>query len=212
MDQLFHYLSGILLAYGAVAVGILSPGPNVLSIIGTSMGAGRWQGMALARGIAAGSFLWALLTWIGLVTVLTAFAATLVAIKIAGAAYLLWLAFKAFRSATRSGDAPIHGLDEAESKRSYFLRGLTVQMTNPKAAFSWIAVMSLGLEADAPIWVGAAIVLGTTVISTVGHLTYAVAFSTEKMIASYRKARRWIEAGFGTFFCFASYKMLTAKT
>jgi amino acid exporter len=132
MDQLFHYLSGILLAYGAVAVGILSPGPNVLSIIGTSMGAGRWQGMALARGIAAGSFLWALLTWIGLVTVLTAFAATLVAIKIAGAAYLLWLAFKAFRSAARSGDAPIHGLDEAESKRSYFLRGLAVQMTNPK--------------------------------------------------------------------------------
>ena len=212
MDQLFHYLPGILLAYGVVAIGILSPGPNVLSIIGTSMGAGRWQGTALAQGIATGSFLWALLTWAGLVTILTAYAFTLLAIKTAGAAYLLWLAFKAFRSAARSSDVPIHSLDGAESKRSYFLRGLTVQMTNPKAALSWIAVMSLGLEPDAPIWVGAAIVLGTTLISTVGHLTYAVAFSTERMTASYRKARRWIEAGLGTFFCFASYKLLTAKT
>jgi amino acid exporter len=212
MDELFHYLPGILLAYGAVGLGILSPGPNVLTVIATSMRAGRWQGAALAQGIAAGSFLWAVLTWVGLAAILTAYAFALLAIKIAGALYLLWLAIKAFRSAIRPVDISIRNLNGAESKRAYFLRGLTVQMTNPKAAFSWMAVMSLGLEANAPIWVGAAIVTGTTLISMVGHLTYAAAFSTQRMIAGYRRARRWIEAGLGTFFCFASYKLLTSKT
>jgi amino acid exporter len=212
MEQVIHYLPGVLVAYGVVALGILSPGPNVLSVVGTSMGVGRWQGVALAQGIAAGSFVWAVLTWVGLATVLTAYAFILLGIKIAGAFYLLWLAFKAFRSAARSTEVPTQKLEGVDSKPAYFLRGLTIQMTNPKAAFSWIAVMSLGLEAHSPVWVGMAIVVGTTLISTVGHLTYAIVFSTEKMIAGYRRARRWIEAGLGTFFCFASYKLLTSKT
>ena len=85
-------------------------------------------------------------------------------------------------------------------------------MTNPKAALTWIAIMSLGVETAAPFWVGASIVLGTTAMSVGGHLAYAVLFSTSPMVAAYRAARRWIEIALGTFFCFASYKLLTADT
>ena len=45
------YLTGILLAYGAFGLGILSPGPNILAVIGTSMSTDRKSGMALAFGI-----------------------------------------------------------------------------------------------------------------------------------------------------------------
>jgi len=102
METVVHYLPGLLLAYTICALGILSPGPNVLAVMGTSMGEGRQQGKALAWGISSGSFLWALMTWAGLVAVITAYAAVLVAIKIAGGIYLLWLAFKAFRSAAQA--------------------------------------------------------------------------------------------------------------
>jgi threonine/homoserine/homoserine lactone efflux protein len=95
---------------------------------------------------------------------------------------------------------------------AYFLRGLTVQMTNPKAALTWIAIMSLGVEANAPAWVGASIVFGTGVLSVVGHTTYALAFSTQPMVAFYRRARRWIEVALGAFFCFAGIKLLTSRT
>ena len=99
MDTLTHYLPSIMLTYGIAALGILSPGPNVLAVMGTSKGEGRPHGKALALGISAGSFLWAVLTWAGLVTIIAAYAWALVAFKIAGGLYLLWLAFKAFRSA-----------------------------------------------------------------------------------------------------------------
>ena len=212
METIVHYMPGVLLAYTICALGILSPGPNVLAVMGTSMAEGRQQGKALAWGIASGSFLWALMTWAGLVAVITAYAAVLVAIKIAGGVYLLWLAFKAFRSAAQASEPMAQTFEGVKDARACFVRGLTIQITNPKAAFSWIAIMSLGLEANAPLWVGLAIVFGTTLISVVGHQVYAVVFSTQPMISAYRRGRRWIQASLGTFFCFASYKLLTAKT
>src|SRR5882762_2042208 len=105
MDQIFLYLPGILLAYSACLLGLTSPGPNVLAVIGTSMSIGRGPGIALAFGVAAGSFCWALLTAGGLTALLAAYASALTVIKVAGGVYLLWLAYKSFRAA-----ASVHGL------------------------------------------------------------------------------------------------------
>jgi threonine/homoserine/homoserine lactone efflux protein len=209
MEQLSEFLPGILLAYGVVFIGILSPGPNVMAVIGTAMGRGREKARSLAWGISFGSFLWAMLTWLGMTTIIAAYASIMTAIKVFGACYLLWLAFKAFRSAARANEA--EGAVPTDAN-SYFRRGLLIQMTNPKAALAWIATMSLGLDAGAPLWVGAAIVIGTTLISICGHLTYAFAFSTAPIVLAYRRARRLIEAGLGAFFCFASYKLLTSRS
>jgi threonine/homoserine/homoserine lactone efflux protein len=50
MAEISPYISGILLAYTAFLLGIASPGPNVLVVIGTSMSVGRGSAMALALG------------------------------------------------------------------------------------------------------------------------------------------------------------------
>ena len=65
MDSISAYLPGILLAYSAVMLALMSPGPNILAVIGTSMGVGHRQGIALALGVACGTFLWVSLTVIG---------------------------------------------------------------------------------------------------------------------------------------------------
>lgn len=207
MTPVETFLPGILLAYGVVFVGILSPGPNIMTVIGTAMSVGRREARWMACGIACGSLLWAFLAWYGLVTIISRCAAVMTALKLFGAAYLLWLGIKAFRSAARSQAPAVAAAFPMRNARSHMLRGLLVQMTNPKAALSWIAVMTLGLRADAPLWVGAAIVGGTTLISLGGHLTYAIAFSTAPMVAAYRRARRIIETALGGFFCFASYRL-----
>ena len=101
---------------------------------------------------------------------------------------------------------------ETDSLARYYLRGLFVQMTNPKAALSWVAIISLGLQANAPWWVAAIIVSGTTVMSVVMHLGYALTFSTEPMVRFYRRARRWIQATLGLFFCFAGMRLLFGRS
>lgn len=212
MEQLTIYLPGILLAWAAVLLALMSPGPNILAVIGTSMGVGRRHGVALALGVAFGTFLWALLTVIGLTAVMTTYAVIITFIKILGGAFLLWLGYKAFRSAMTTRDIAIREPGEVGSPGAYFTRGLTVQMTNPKAALAMTAIVSLGLQPNAPLWVGATIVLGTTVLSMIGHLVYAFAFSTRPMVVFYNRARRWIETLFGAVFCFAGIRLLTDRS
>jgi threonine/homoserine/homoserine lactone efflux protein len=213
MDEISLYLPGLILAYSAFLLAIASPGPNVLAILGTSMGRGRKAGAALALGIAAGSFCWALLTFSGLSVLLASYAEALVVIKIAGGVYLLWLAFKAFRSAAAMHDieTAAHAVDRI-GLFGYFQRGLLVQMTNPKAALAWIAIFSLGLQANAPWWVGVSLVIGTSLLSLLIHLLYAIAFSTQVMIRAYGKARRWIQGALGTLFAIAGIKLLLSRS
>src|SRR5260370_38357587 len=92
-------MPGIILGYKTFFVAIASPGPNILAVLGTSMSVGRKSGIALALGVAAGSFCWAMLSVVGLSALLASYASALRVIKIAGGCYLLWLAHKQFASA-----------------------------------------------------------------------------------------------------------------
>jgi threonine/homoserine/homoserine lactone efflux protein len=212
METLLPYLSGIGLAYTVFVVAMMSPGPNILAVIGTSMAAGRREGMALALGVAFGSLLWAILSLIGLTALLTVYAQALTVLKIAGGLYLLWLAFKALRSAASRHDLEARTIaGKHRSLLSYGLRGLIIQMTNPKAALAWIAIISLGTQNQAPISVGAAIVIGTFILSIVLHLIYAILFSTQRMVRIYSRARRGIQAVLGVVFGFAGLRLLSTR-
>ena len=200
------------LAFGAFALGMFSPGPNILSVDGTSMAVSRKAGIALALGISAGSFLWASMTAIGLTALIAASASVLAVIKIVGGLYLLWLVLKAFRSVASIKPIMDPAGLAAGNLRTFFLRGLIVQMTNPKAALTWIAIMSLGLAHSAPASTALIIVVGTTILSVVGHIAYAIAFSMKRVVAAYAHARRSIEAGLGAFFTFAGIMLLTSRT
>lgn len=213
VGELSIYLPGILLAYSAFMLGIASPGPNVLAVIGTSISPGRASGIALALGVASGSFMWAVLTVAGLSELLAAYSSALFVIKIFGGLYLLWLACKAFKSAASAHDIEAKQLKGGKlTPAGYMIRGFIIQMTNPKAALSWIAIISLGLQQDAPMWVGLVIVGGTFILSIIFHVPYAVAFSTPIMVKVYSKARRYLQATLGAFFAFAGFKLLTSRS
>jgi threonine/homoserine/homoserine lactone efflux protein len=213
MTQISVYLPGIILAYSAFLLAIMSPGPNVLAVMGTSMALGRKAGTDLALGVGTGSFLWSLLTVAGLSTLLVAYAEALIAIKIAGGLYLLWLAFKAFRSAASARDIDVKAPGGEDGRPiGFYMRGLTIQMTNPKAVLAWIAIVSLGLQENAPMWVGVSIVAGTSALSVLIHCGYALLFSTAPMVRLYAKARRWIQAALGAFFAIAGIRLLTSRT
>ncbi|MDF1792224.1 MAG: LysE family translocator [Thalassobaculaceae bacterium] len=202
-------LSNLILALGIFALGFVSVGPNILAIIGTSMERGRDEGVRLALGVGTGSGLWATLAVAGLTALITTYAAVITVLKVFGAAYLLWLAYKAFRSAA-TADAEVR--PTAVRGRNLYAHGLLIQMTNPKAALHWVAIVGLGLGADAPLWMGLTLIAATTLLSLAGHLAYAVTFSTRPVVRFYRRARRWIDGALGVFFTVAAYKVATYRT
>ena len=90
----------------------------------------------------------------------------------------------------------------------YYLRGLIIQLTNPKAALTWIAIISLGIQASATLGPALAIVAGTTLIAVVVHAAYAVAFSTAPAVRAYAKMRRWVQGALGVFFAAAGIRLI----
>lgn len=212
MSEIAHYIPGIFLIYGVFLLQNASPGPNVLAVMGISMSSGKDSGIALGAGVAGGTLTWSLFSVMGLSAIIASYGQLLIFIKIAGGSYLMWLAYKSFRSAWSNFDLDAPPNDTSILTRSkYFQRGFILNMSNPKAALGWIAIVSLGLDANAPAWVGMAIVIGTTLISLVVHIAYATLFSTSRMTTLYAKARRPVQGTLGCLFSFAGYKLLTTK-
>lgn len=210
--EVTQYLPGILLSYLALLVGVVSPGPALLGLMGVSLDRGRLAGQSFALGIGTGSFSIGLLTLTGLSAVLAAYADAMTAIRIFGGLYLLWMSYRAFRTAFRkpvpasaNDDVPV---SDPITRKGYYLRGLALHLTNPKAILTWIAIISIGFTHGAPLWVGAAIVIGCGMISTCMHLIYATAFSTAPAISIYRRAAGWINGVLGVFFAMVGIRLL----
>src|SRR6266446_7311358 len=101
------WLSGALLAFlGISALVIATPGPDTAITIRNSLAGGRAAGLATAAGVATGQAIWAFATSAGIVTLLVASEPLFLAVKYAGAAYLVYLGAHSLVAAIRPGNAP----------------------------------------------------------------------------------------------------------
>jgi threonine efflux protein len=98
------YLPNLLLILSVFVVGAASPGPATLMIMNVAAREGRAAGVILSLGIVTGSVFWAWVAALGLVAALKTSVLFFTAMKMAGGLYLLFLAFRAFRSAIRKSE------------------------------------------------------------------------------------------------------------
>lgn len=207
----FHHLLFVFTAY---IVGAASPGPSNMRIMGVAMHQGRKPALLLAAGVISGSFFWGSMAATGVSAILAQYAQALVALKIVGGIYLLYLAIKAGRSAATSNAKLENEMaaSPAVSGFGLYRRGLLMHLTNPKALLGWVATMTLGLGPQATPVTVAIILAGCAVLSVTIFCSYAIVFSTAPMIRGYRGARRWIEGTLAIVFGSAGMKLLFWRT
>lgn len=204
----------VLIAYSAYFVGTASPGPSNLAIMSLAMSAGRKSALTFALGVVSGSFFWALLASLGLSAVLASYSECLVAIKIAGGLYLLWLGFKSARSAFSAGALPANTVRQDEPLGRLYLRGLLLHLTNPKAILVWLSIVSLAMAPGggaSHVSHTAPVVLGCMCIGVSVFSSYAVLFSTASARRVYVAIRRWLDGSLAIMFGIAGIKLLTSK-
>lgn len=89
-------MEGAILTFLAIsAVVIITPGQDTALTVRNTIAGGRQVGIATAFGVASGQMVWALATAVGVVTILTASETIFTAIKLLGAAYLVFLGLQA---------------------------------------------------------------------------------------------------------------------
>lgn len=129
----------------AVALIELTPGPNMGWLALVSLGRGRWAGFAAVAGVTAGLAVWMLAAAFGLTQVLLIWPPLFQIIRWAGVVFLLWLAWEAWRG--ESGSAATDGPDH-RTMRGLFLRGMTGNLLNPKAAVFYVALLPTFMRPD----------------------------------------------------------------
>lgn len=211
MHETLAYLPQILPAYAAYLIAVMSPGPAIMAIVSTSMTHGRKAGMTIALGIFAGSMTWACAAALGLATLLQTYATALEILKLLGGLYLLYLAYKAFRAARSDVALPAAVSAAKISTRSLLWRGYGIHVTNPKAIFAWLAIITLGMPQGAPASVAGLIIGGCMIMGFLTFMGYAALFSTPHALKVYKSLRRWIEGAMAAFYCFAGLKLLTSR-
>lgn len=205
------HVSQFLSAYLVYLVAVLSPGPANMAIMSTAMTQGRRAALVIALGIFAGSFTWAMAASFGLATLLRHYGEALNFLKMVGGVYLLYLAFKAARSAMRKDQPVIEQAAEIKCQNpgTIFLRGYLIHLTNPKAIFGWLAIISLGLPPGASMGSLLFVVGGCLTTGFSVFCGYALLFSTARALRMYKASRRYIDGAMALLFGAASAKMLT---
>lgn len=210
MHIILENLPQVFSAYLVYLVAVLSPGPATMAIASASLGQGRRHGVTMAMGIFCGSATWALAASAGLATVLTHYAHGVTFMRIVGGLYLLYLAWRAFRSAASAVD-PMAGSAAPEKFSRTFLRGYAIHLTNPKAIFAWLAILSLGLPPGATAMTVAVIVAGCLMTGFCVFSGYAWLFSLPGAVRAYRSARRYIDGTLAILFTAAGTKLLLQR-
>lgn len=116
----------------------LSPGPNLLYLASRSICQGRTAGFASLGGVCTAMFLYMLATAAGLSAIFHAVPIAYDAIRWAGAAYLLWLAYKVL--AARASPIQTSAL-EYESPAQLYRRGFLTCLLNPKVVVTYGALL-----------------------------------------------------------------------
>lgn len=153
-----------LVAFSAVALGmVLTPGPNMAYLVSRSICQGRTAGLISLAGVALGFVTYMLLAAFGITALVFAVPYAYDALRLAGAAYLGWLAWNALKPGGRS---PFEVRDlPPDSPRRLFAMGLLTNLLNPKIAALYLSLLPQFVDASQGDVLGQTLLLGTAQIA-----------------------------------------------
>lgn len=137
----------------------IMPGPDSLLIMTRSATQGWRAGVAASLGIGAGTLVHIFAAALGLSALLSTSATAFTAVKLVGAAYILYMAVSLLRSRKASAETVAPVLP-ALPYRKIFAQGFLTNVLNPKVALFFLAFVPQFIQADAPNKALAFIVLG----------------------------------------------------
>lgn len=165
---------------------VIVPGPNMIYLVSRSIAQGRRAGLISLAGVGIGFLVYLLAASVGLATLFALVPEIYLTLKLAGAAYLLWLAWNALRP----GGSSVFATQELEPDRprKLFGMGLLTCLLNPKIAILYISLLPQFLDPGRGHVGAQSLILGLTQL-VVGVAMNAVFVITAGSIAVFLARR-----------------------
>jgi threonine/homoserine/homoserine lactone efflux protein len=188
--------AGLMLFATALLIAAASPGPGIAAIVARVIGRGTHGAVAFTAGLAIGDVVWLTFAVVGLAALAQAFHGIFVAVKYAGAAYLLYLAYKLW-----TAPAVPHGVEAAATREhpaKLFLGGLAVTMGNPKVMVFYLALLPTLLDLTRLTVLGyAGLVVATLAVLTLVFSSYILLAARARRLFTSETAIRGINRATG---------------
>ena len=199
-------LAGYLLA---CLILVVTPGPDMAFVLGQTLSGGARRGWAATAGVYAGVLVHIGLAAAGVAALVAANPALFTALRIAGAAYLVWLGLQAIRAAIRGGEGQ-GAAPAAPSLSAAFRQGFVTNLLNPKVGLFFLAFVPLFVDpARSAPWVQM-LILGP-VLPLIAIPFYAVLITTAARLAGRMRgssAGRWLDGAAGALFLGLGIRLL----
>lgn len=179
-----------ILGMALVSLGmVLTPGPNMIYLVSRTISQGRRAGLISLVGVATGLLVYLVATAAGLTAVFAAVPMAYTVLKVAGAAYLLYLAWQAFRPGGRSPFSP-EPVAAADPLRLYGM-GLLTALLNPKIAILYVSLLPQFIDPSGNVVVQSLALGGVQiVVAMVGNA--AIAMSAGGLAGFLRQHPVWM--------------------
>lgn len=191
----------------------VTPGPDMLYIIGCSTTQGWRAGAAAALGIGAGCFVHIAAAALGLSAVIAASATAFMILKVIGATYLVYVGLSLVLSSHSSAkDISAIALAPATA-RAVFMQGFFTNVLNPKVALFFLAFVPQFISLDAPHKALAFLFLGLVFNFNGTLLNMFVAWFAARTSVGLRSSKfaTWLNRCIGAFFVYLGLRLAFAK-
>lgn len=183
---------------GALAVGVISPGPSFVMVAKEAVSVSRANGVAAALGMGLGGTVFALAALGGLQAVLLAVPVLYSTLKVLGGLYLCYLGYRIYAGARQPlSTTDDGGSNAARSVSTSLWFGLTTQLSNPKTAVVYASVFAAFLPNHLSVHLALALVAVVFVLETSWYAIVATVLSTAAPRRAYVGCKTFIDRAAG---------------
>jgi threonine/homoserine/homoserine lactone efflux protein len=176
----------------AALVLVLTPGPNMIYCVSRALCQGRAAGMISLAGVLLGFVVHLMAAALGLTALLIAVPFAFDAIRLAGAVYLLWLAWQALKP---NGTAPFEArLLPDDRPAKLFSMGFLTNLLNPKVAMFYLSFFPQFLHPDRGSVLLQSLALGAIQIVVSGSVNTLLVSGAAGITAFLSKSKGWLLA------------------
>lgn len=194
-------LPSLVVFASALFVAAASPGPGIAAIVARVLVRGPTGALAFTSGIAFGDLVWLTVAITGLAALAQTFHGVFLVVRWAGAAYLLWLAWRLWTAPAATLDEPPGALPSGATERSWrlFTGGLAVTLGNPKVMVFYLALLPslIDMRAIDMLAYLELVAIVTAVLAVVFGGWIALAARARRLFRSPRAVRRANRAAAG---------------
>lgn len=208
MDPVWLNICSVLIVF---TLAIVSPGPNFIMVVNTSLSDSRRAGLYTSLGVATGSGLFAMAGMLGLILVINSLPHFAIFVRIGGGSYLAWLGFNMICS-SRNQSLPENNTssvyDASLSPFAAYRTGLLTNLSNPKAWAFYFSLFTLVMTSETPVWAKVSLNSAMFVISFAWYASVAVLITDSRIRPMFLRVQPTVQSFLGVVLIWLGGRLL----